>query len=451
MKWDKIDKWSPGYWFVKNIFVKWSYKSYFRNFSVKNLHRVPADKAVIFAPNHQNALMDALSIVVSNKQQAVFIARADIFKNPVISRILTFLKIIPMYRMRDGAVNLKKNEEIFNLTLRILRKNKTQIVIFPEGNHGDKRRLRPLVKGIFRMAFRVQEDYGDKPGVMLQPVGLDYGHYQNFGSTLLVNYGEPFDISEYYTVYRENPAVGINRLRERLSGEMKKYMIHIEPEEYYDLYMDLRRVYNDRMRQRVNIKGKSLYDRFRADKKMIELLEKYRERDTGKLDNMNVLMKQYRHGVSDLNLRDWVFRKKKYSLLLLTLEGLGLVLLFPLFVLGLINNYIPYKVPSFTIKNIKDAQFHSSVKYGAGLIIVLLYYLLLMILAIIFIRPLWLMPVYILTIPFTGHFAFRYAVRWKKLLGRFRYAILVKRGNRKILDLQKIRNDITGIMDEIQE
>ncbi|MBN2347653.1 MAG: 1-acyl-sn-glycerol-3-phosphate acyltransferase [Bacteroidales bacterium] len=442
-----IDKWSLKYTLLRSLYASVAYKSYFRKIYVHNVKSIPKNKPVILAPNHQNALMDPMAIVCTCHRQVIFIARADIFKNPIIARILNALKIVPMYRMRDGVENLNKNEEIFDLTQQILKNSRSPIAIFPEGNHGDKRRLRPLVKGIFRMAFRAQEEYGDQPGVLLQPVGIDYGHYQNFGSSLFIYYGEPFDISSYYLQYKENAPVAINQLRDRLSEEMKKYMIHIETEEYYDLYMDLRQIYNDSMRKTLNIKGKTLLDKFRADKKMIDILDDVENKKPGILKELNTTMKTYQKGLKTKNLRDWVLKKKKYSLPVLILQFIGMMALSPLYILGLINNYIPYKIPTIPINKIKDPQFHSTMKYGIGLVTFLLYYIILIVLALIFLPFIWLKVIYIILIPFTGHFSFRYFIAYKKLFAKFRYTFQVLFKNLEVSNLRELRKEIFDRMD----
>ncbi len=112
--------------------------------------------------------------------------------------------MLPIYRIRDGASELSKNDDIFNESMQVLHRKKSPVTIYAEGNHGDKRRLRPLVKGIFRIAFQAQESYGENPGVVLVPCGIDYSDYTNFRSKLFVQYGEPIEVSEYYAEFKEN-------------------------------------------------------------------------------------------------------------------------------------------------------------------------------------------------------------------------------------------------------
>jgi 1-acyl-sn-glycerol-3-phosphate acyltransferase len=105
------------------------------------LEKIPADTPVLFAPNHQNALMDALAVLFAARKPVGFLARADIFKKPAIAKTLNLLKILPIYRIRDGVELLGRNQEVFDNTIEVLNSN-TPICILPEGNHEGKKQLR---------------------------------------------------------------------------------------------------------------------------------------------------------------------------------------------------------------------------------------------------------------------------------------------------------------------
>jgi 1-acyl-sn-glycerol-3-phosphate acyltransferase len=191
-----IDDWALDYWLLQR-YAKLCFRIYYRKVEIINRHNIPLNQPIILAPNHQNALMDAMVLVCNMPFQIVFLARADIFKGKRMARFLTFTNIMPIYRMRDGIENVKRNDEVFEKTVQVLNNKNNPLGMFAEGNHGDKRRLRPLVKGLFRIAILAQEEYGNEPGVKIVPIGIDYGHYQHFRSTLFVNIGEPTEIAPF--------------------------------------------------------------------------------------------------------------------------------------------------------------------------------------------------------------------------------------------------------------
>ena len=82
--------------------------SYFRSETI-GLEKIPQDSIVIFAPNHCNTLIDALNILRMRKGPTVYGARADLFNKPALAKILRYLKIVPLVRVRDGLSNVTKN------------------------------------------------------------------------------------------------------------------------------------------------------------------------------------------------------------------------------------------------------------------------------------------------------------------------------------------------------
>ncbi len=446
-----IDKWSLKYWITKYFLVKYVHDFYYRKIQVQNPSNIPKNAAVILAPNHQNALMDAMAFVAGIRYQTVFLARADVFTSQFVNRIMTFLKILPIYRIRDGRASLQKNDEIFDLTLNILRNKANPLCMFPEGNHGEKRRLRPLVKGIFRIAFKAQEDYGSKPGVKIIPVGIDYKHYQKFRQTQFINIGKPIEVSEYWDAYTENQAAGMNLLRERLADDLKKLMIHIESEEYYELYMGLRGIYNKVMRKRMNLKNYRLSDQFIADKLMINALDKCLKSDENSIRQLNNAYKEYAGLRDKLKFRDWVASRKKYSL---SLNSLALILsLFctPIALIGLFNNWPHFILPATILKKIKDPQFHSTAKWGAGLVIIIVYYLLIIVLVLIYFPYWWLKLIYIITLPIGGLFALSYRNFIIKTWARIRYTYLKYKKDEKTLRFKSLYDEINRSLDRIMD
>ena len=147
----KIQDFDGIYAFLRH-YVDFMLRMAYRRIKYVGLEKVPADGAVIYAPNHTNALMDALVILAMDRKQKVFVARADIFKNPKVAKILRFLKIMPIMRIRDGMDEVRKNTEIIHKSVDVLL-DKVPFCILPEGRHQAKHSLLPLSKGIFRIAL----------------------------------------------------------------------------------------------------------------------------------------------------------------------------------------------------------------------------------------------------------------------------------------------------------
>mgnify|MGYP000843942890 CR=1 FL=1 len=137
---ENIEHHSKRYALLKAVAGFWHNNIFYRRVIVVGRENINPDHHLIFAPNHQNALMDALAVLFTHKGQPVFLARADIFRRKTIASVLYFLKMLPVYRIRDGFNTLRGNDEIFDKTVDVL-KNKNGLVILPEGDHAGYRRL----------------------------------------------------------------------------------------------------------------------------------------------------------------------------------------------------------------------------------------------------------------------------------------------------------------------
>jgi 1-acyl-sn-glycerol-3-phosphate acyltransferase len=240
---ENIEKYSARYAIVKSVAGFWHNNVFYRKVIVLGRENINPGDHLIFAPNHQNALMDALAVLFTQEGQLIFLARADIFKRKTIAAILYFLKILPVFRIRDGFRSLKGNDEIFTKTIDVL-KGKNGLVILPEGDHAGFRRLRQLKKGICRVAFQSAEATGYSLNIKIIPVGLEFSNYTRYRQVLTVVYGKPIEVSEYYDLYKESPEIALNELRSRISGEIKRLMVHIGSEEDYEAIDELRIMIN---------------------------------------------------------------------------------------------------------------------------------------------------------------------------------------------------------------
>ena len=443
---ENIEKKSFFYSILKP-YVDFVTKTYFRT-TVHNFKNVPKDEILIYAPNHQNALMDALAVLATVHTEPVFLARADIFKKKTIEKILTFLRILPIYRIRDGKESLGNNEAIFRKTVDVL-KNKNGLVILPEGNHAGIRRLRTLKKGIARIVFEAEETNDFKLDIKIIPVGLDWSDYVNFRSRLFVNFGEPINVSEYYDEYKKNPPRGMNLLRERVAEELKKNMIHIENEEYYDMFDHIRYIYLPNMIKKMGFKRNKQPNQFYAQKKIIEKLNHFVENKPKEAKILSDKTSRFTDLVKKLNFRPWVVQKKVHYTFKIIVQSLLMFLLFPIYLIGGIMNYLPYKTPVWMTKKIKDRQFISSVRDVAGLVLFTIYYLILIIVSLFIDQAWWLKLSTLVALPFAGLFAFHYYVEAKKLFARIRYNLMTWFKNKDLIELKELYNDIIHIMGKV--
>ncbi len=234
----------------KNIFyelIKWYagkiFRSTYRKTEIRGLENIPENAAIIYAPNHTSGMTDALSMIFMDGKRKVFVARADIFRNPHVAKILYFFKLMPINRMRDGIRNMKNNGDTFEKAVDVLRDG-VPFVIFPEGTHRYEHSLiTPLQKGIFRIALKAEKDPDVKSPVCIMPVGIEYSNYFRFFGTQAITVGKPIYISGYMEKYPETDTNSLmNIMRDDLEKEMKKLIFHVPFDENYNSLIDCSRI-----------------------------------------------------------------------------------------------------------------------------------------------------------------------------------------------------------------
>jgi 1-acyl-sn-glycerol-3-phosphate acyltransferase len=182
--------------------------------------------------------MDALVMLRVNNCPKVFVARADIFKNPILARIFAFLKIMPIMRKRDGFKAVRQNQEIINKSVDVL-KDKIPFCIFPEGTHQAKYSMLPLSKGIFKIAFQAYEQMPDVP-LYIVPSGLRYGDFFRFRSTVRVQVGEPINVGDFLAQHSdETQAEQMLEIRNVLAEKLKDTLFYIPNDENYDAVYEI--------------------------------------------------------------------------------------------------------------------------------------------------------------------------------------------------------------------
>ncbi len=191
---------------------------YFDKFRVVGKENIPNDGAILFSPNHQNALLDPLLVGTTAGKSIHSLTRSDVFGGP-LQWVLDAMQTIPVYRIRDGYSQLKNNTAVFEHCYSLLA-NKENVMIFSEGKHHDQYYLLRLSKGSARLAMEAQKRAPKHP-IYLQPVGINYGSHLHPRHDCVVVYGIPIKVNDFISIYTTHPAKGINALRDALQREME--------------------------------------------------------------------------------------------------------------------------------------------------------------------------------------------------------------------------------------
>jgi 1-acyl-sn-glycerol-3-phosphate acyltransferase len=358
----KHENYSLGYDLLR-VHARLLHRLMQRSISVSGLENIPKDTAIIFAPNHQNALMDAMAVLLTVDHQPVWLARADIFGSPVVNKILHFLKISPVYRIRDGKDNLTKNDEVFDLAQRVL-KNKRALAVFPEGMHTFRRQSAPHKKAIPRIAFMAAAHDDFAMEIAIVPVGIFYSHYYRLHSRLLVQYGKPIFVKDYAAAYAENQNTAMLALRDELRQRIFSLTLNITSHEHYDTTFSLTEIAFN------NSPTKNAVDEVRQRQQLADQLQRFEEEQPEQATQLFAATENYQHQLDQHHLMDGAVAQKSSAAAFAAKLILAVVAL-PVFIYGFINFFVGFVVPHLLVRSkIRDKAFWSTTEYGAWVVTV---------------------------------------------------------------------------------
>jgi len=418
------------YYFAKYL-SKLGLRINFRKIYFNYHAEVPKDKAIIFAANHPTAFLDPVLLGTCLSRPTHFIVRGDIFKGKLILAILNGLKMLPIFRFRDGYSNLKNNQATMDTVYKKLAE-KACVLVLAEGETKHEKRLRPIQKGTARMAFGAMEAYGQED-ILIIPVGVNYTDAHQFRSFIIGEIGKPIALKDYMSVYEENPRKAINQVTKQLEKDMRGLVTHIEKEEddyWIDRILAIKR--NDFKYPLFPIRSAdpSLWQ---GEYTAVEKMNHFSESDKAKYHDQ---VKAYDQQLNQLKVRDLgVARRQSFSLL----NTLLLILGFVPFLIGLVFNFLPiYLAEKTAATKVKKVEFHASVRYGVLLFGYPVYWLIFFIVSLIIgdIRGI----AFVFIMPFIGYFALVYSEVFEKWNAARKFKALSKAAQ---ADLIKARGEVT--------
>ena len=354
--------------------VQFGTRCHYNHFVVRGIENLPTDGAYIIAPCHQQALMEPLAVLCFSPKAPVFLARADIFAKPTLRAILTFLRIMPVYRIRDGKSSLGKNQAIFDQSRDVLLDG-YPLCLMAEGRHNNRHHLLPMGKGMFRIAGETQQRLGDHP-LYIVPTGIDFDDYERPYSNLVVNIGKPIPVQPFMEAYRDDEPVALNQMRDALTEALLPLMHDIRDEEHYDEILTLCDAMNREARKQEGLRN-TAWNRFRMRQKIAKQVESGRW--TVDCEQVSTLRDQCQrlHITPRLLSDHWNIATTLLVMLCVAVLVVAAVMVAPVrwaLLFCLLCYPLPF-IPTHLIvrKKVADPQFRSSFNFGVRLVFSILY------------------------------------------------------------------------------
>lgn len=148
---------------------------------------------LLIASNHPNSFLDAIIFDILFSLPVTSLARGDAFKNKKVFRLLRSLKMLPVYRIREGSENLNTNYDTFDTCIDLFKHGEA-VLIFSEGLCVNEWNLRPLKKGTARLAFKAWDE-----GILLKvlPAGINYSSFRKPGKKVVIHFGDILEANSF--------------------------------------------------------------------------------------------------------------------------------------------------------------------------------------------------------------------------------------------------------------
>ena len=363
---NKIYQDDLGYTILKPI-VDWNLKNSYRKVEVKGEENLPTDGPIILAPNHCNTLMDALVMLRAYNKPTVFGARADMFNNKMVAKIMYFLRILPMVRQRDGLRNVLKNVETQDIIVETLEHD-VRFCIFPEGRHRAAKSLLPLGKGICRAALAANTKFGDKKPIYIVPVGIEYGDFFRYRSTSLVTYGKPINVTEFVkSVETDNEAQIIDHLKKELTTRMSEVFTFIKDDEKLnEKWVLTKMLYAATSKKGYGNFCTSLSKGMAYNRKLVAAIENACETHPEKMHSILAEVKEFEKQRRKDGISIYSFYKRNKAVNLVR-KGIAALLGLPYFVFSAIACLPMWTLEMFLRSKIKDRAFRNTGSFGVKL------------------------------------------------------------------------------------
>lgn len=439
----KIFELPLSYRIVRSLIIR-ALHLYYDEIIVTGTENIPTKGGFIFAPNHRNALMDALAVILISpkKISTSFLARADIFKNKKLAAFLRSSKIMPAFRIRDGFENLDKNNLVFEECIELLEANHA-LCIMPEGNQELAHKVRPLVKGIFRVAFSVQLRNKTENPVQILPVGFDYGHPTKFGKHLIINIGKPINVADYMDDYAQNPPKALNEIKDELKKRLETLTLHIDSEKNYDTILSAIDFSYYKLLKNKNVKP-TTFNIYETRKQTSDKLCELEKSQPETLEKLGEYCTEYKNALEKNKTR---FRNvdKKLSTTTIAFNALGLLITLPFALIGFVLNFLPFFLPVYIRKllKVKFEGFFSSIQFVLGLILFpILYFVQSSICCEALSVSAFYIPVFMVMHLLLGVLSYKCYKLFKCTTASIRYILLPKKERKH---LKKLRNRIVDL------
>jgi len=394
------------YLFLK-VLTRIAFRLYYPRTTVLHAERLHFEEPCILISNHPNTLVDALQVASRANKLVFFLANASLYANPVMGKLLRNFYTIPIRRRGDNPDAKIDNKESFKECIQFLTSGGC-LWIAPEGGSDMHRKLRPIKTGTARIALATEAANNFQLNLRIQPVGLTYERPNYFRTGLIVHAGEPIYAKDWQADFEADEFKTAKKLTRTITERMRGLLIDTKDETKERLLFQLETL----NRSQGQLAELEIYN------KSQKMLSGLRQLSVEQREQLREDASTYFKKLKELEVIDAAVYAYQQN------SGVGgvvlkLVIGFPLFLYGFLNNMLPVFTTLGIVRKLNlYVGYNSTVKVLGGLIFFPLFYVIQGLFFVSWSENWWLLLLYWASLIPAGLFAWDYK-NWAKHFWQF--------------------------------
>lgn len=400
-------------YYIFKISLYISFRIYYSSVKVLGREHLRVKGPFIVVSNHPNTLTDPVFSGLYTKQIMFFLANSGLFKHPVSRWFFSTFYCIPIERKEDrekfGKNGKVENKDSFDKCDEFLSGGGV-LYIAPEGTSWLDRVIYRIKTGTARIAFSAERKNNFQLGLKIVPVGITYSDSSAFRSKVLIQIGKPIAVKDYQEAYEEDSFKAVRNLTRDMEDRIREKVVYAldDGEDALLEVMESMLETDD---------PKSQLESFHRSKKLEKGVRAFAEEAPEAYEQYYKEVYQYVEELKANKLADFGWARQHESNKQGLGSWLGLLLGYPIFLYGWINNFLAFRLP-YELERWMQIYigYRATIRImSAGLIFIPLFYWLQSKLVEVFFgtQVSWW---YLLSLPISGWLAWQYQVWQQKHL-----------------------------------
>jgi glycerol-3-phosphate O-acyltransferase / dihydroxyacetone phosphate acyltransferase len=428
-------------------------KFYFKTLQVKGIENIPTTGPIFLVANHPAAFLDPMVLSIISPRPLSFLGKGVLFNNKILKWLLPKFGVIPIYRSHETKGQAGKNKDIFILCHKHFAKGGA-LLAFPEGISLTERKIKKIQSGTARICLGAEADYNYSLDIKIIPIGLNFSNPHKFNGDLFVSIDKPINVSDFYELYKQDTFKGAHALTDKIRVRLESQVIAIQDSEIDKLVANIELIYKAQILKDLGHSPKLMENDFNTTKSISDSVHYFIEKNPLRVEIIKTKINSYLADLERISLTDGMIKgvEKKTPIIDTVKSFFYLVLGFPLFLYGTINNFLPFRIPGWAAPKIsKSIEFRGPISFAMGTFTFLIFYLLQVWIVDKYTNSWPIVLVYILLLPISGLFAFYYYKRFATIQGNWRLLSLFYKKTNLITQLITTRQQIIEELEKARK